>query len=139
MDKPSVRRPTGEERLAQLRAYDEDKIQKHWAEPVDSSWSASTTPSLRTGLETLAKDSKFTVKEVDCRSTSCIAVFDWPRYSDALSEYGKIAHARLDVNCSRGITLPDVQDKSQPLQATMYFDCGQWKARGSVSAVGRAR
>lgn len=137
--KSPMQRPTREERLAQLREYDQDKIQKHWAEPVDRSWSVSTTPSLKTGLETLAKTSKFTVKEVDCRNTSCIAVFDWPNYADAMAEYAKIAHARLDVNCSRGITLPDVQDKSQPLQATMVFDCGQWKAGGSGPMGGGAR
>lgn len=66
-------------------------------------------------------------------------MFDWPSYADAMAEHGKIAQARLDVNCSRGITLPEVADKSQPLQATAYFDCGQWKAGGSVPALHGAR
>jgi hypothetical protein len=119
------------DRLAELRAHDEKRIRQHWSEPIDPGWSATATPALRKGLEHLAESSKFKVANVDCRNTSCLAVFDWPSYADAEAEYAKIAHETLDVNCGRGITLPEVADPSKPLQATMYFNCAHWKSEGS--------
>jgi hypothetical protein len=118
-------------RMAELRAYDDAKIRKHWSDPVDPAWATTATPALRSGLEELSKSGRFRVNEVDCRDTSCVATFRWPSFADAEAEYGDLARAPLDVNCSRGITLPDVEDKKAPLEATMYFDCASWKANGS--------
>ena len=121
-------------RLAELRKYDEQNIQRHYADAVDSSWENITTPSLRTHLEHIAKEGTYRVADVNCRSTSCVATFEWPTRADAMREYAAIIHQQFDVNCSRGITLPETGDPSQPLQATMFLDCAQWKKGGSVFA-----
>jgi hypothetical protein len=122
-------------RMTELRAYDDNLIRQHWAEPDDKAWSSITTPSLRASMESLAKASTFKVVDVNCRSTSCLATFEWPSYDDASREFSKIADEPTQMNCTRGITLPEVTDQSQPVQATMIFGCKSWKDQGSQLAV----
>jgi hypothetical protein len=121
-------------RMAELRAYDDNLIRQHWADPDDKAWSSITTPSLRASMESLAKSSTFKVVDVNCRSTSCLATFEWPSYDDASREFSKIADEPTQMNCTRGITLPEVTDPSQPVQATMIFGCKNWKDQGSQLA-----
>ncbi len=118
-------------RVAELRALDEEKIRKHWSDFRDEPWSAMATPLLQSGLAAAAAKATFNVKEVDCRSTSCVASVEWSNADDATREYAGLVHTPFEINCARGITLPEMRNPcTGPLLAAELLGGMRWAFGG---------
>jgi len=128
---PVLERESLQDQTARLQAQSEWEISQHRAEPIDGSWSRHASRSLSEDLEKAAAEKKFRVTSVDCRNTSCLAVLEWPTYADALAGFGEVIHTPFAVNCVRGMTLPETDDPSRALSATLILDCSDWKKAGS--------
>src|SRR5262245_14234806 len=110
------------EQQRHIREY-EDAIRAHDGEPLDARWADDTTPKLRTELASLAEASHFAVTAVDCKTTTCKAVFRWPSYEAAVDASPKLLHQMYEANCTRTILLPPPADPNLPYEGRMLFDC----------------
>jgi hypothetical protein len=119
------------EAAREQRRMFEQRIAAHWAEPTDGGWSERSRTSLAVNLETLAKDGKFRLADIDCRDTSCVATTEWRSRDDAISGMRPLVETRYAVNCARSFLIPDASDPGQSVQVALYFDCARWKASGS--------
>ncbi|MBI4702940.1 MAG: hypothetical protein HY744_17630 [Deltaproteobacteria bacterium] len=68
---------------------------------------------------------------MDCRTTSCIGVVEWPSYDAALRRgLGAILHQDYtDLNCGREMALPPPEGSGAGYQATVVLDCASLRAR----------
>jgi hypothetical protein len=98
-------------------------IAKHVREPVDSEWAASMSRLLSRDLETAAAEGRYKLARVDCRTTSCIAAFEWPSRQEATKTHGALVRALPDVPCTREILLEEEAAPSDRFVATMVFQC----------------
>jgi hypothetical protein len=104
-------------------------------EPVDRNWAQGTEQLLRGDLEVVARasaDRHMSLVGVECKTTSCLATFEWPSFDEAKSGWRGILHSRLSANCAREILLPDAADPSARYQATAVFDCTASRAPSSA-------
>jgi hypothetical protein len=98
-------------------------IAKHVREPVDAEWAASMSRLLSRDLEVAAAEGRYKLARVDCRTTSCIAAFEWPSRQEAMKTHGGLVRALPDVPCSREILLEEEAAPSERFVATMVFQC----------------
>ena len=101
------------------------------AESVDPSWGPSTAEHLRRDMEKAKALIPFELVNVDCRTTSCLAVVQWDTQADALNGYHKIMMNPFRVNCEHTILVPEQPAANGKWQVTMTFDCNDWRANGS--------
>lgn len=122
--------PTPEEieaQKARLLSNHQEAIEKHRREPVDSSWSRSTTELFTSDIESLEEKADLKLISVDCKTRSCIATIEWKSFNEAQSNYGAILHHPYAANCSREILLPEPDEPADPYQVTVVFDCAGWR------------
>ncbi|MBI4704447.1 MAG: hypothetical protein HY744_25370 [Deltaproteobacteria bacterium] len=125
----SSRREVKEPDLDEIVAKHEQALQEHAASPVDAAWAPRASPLARAHMEAGAALGQYRVVRVDCRTTTCIGVVEWPSYADATAQYGELLHQDYsDFNCAREITLPPPQDPAAPYQGTVVFDCTELRA-----------
>lgn len=108
---------------AEHLADHEAAIAKHWASPVDPSWSGKSASSFQKDLGDVASKGKFDVVRVDCRSSSCLGTLEWSSYDDAKRNFENVLVHSYDVNCAREIFLPEPANAQARYQATAVFDC----------------
>lgn len=116
-----------EAQRGQLLSKHQEAIENHRREPVDSSWSRSTSELFTSDIESLAEKADLKLIEVDCKSRSCLATVEWKSFSEAQSNYSALLHHSYAANCSREILLPEPDDLAAPYQATAVFDCAGWR------------
>jgi hypothetical protein len=105
-------------------------LAKHESEPPDPSWAPQAISAFDQDLADLAKEREVRAVRVDCRTTSCTAVLEWPNYEAAQRENGEIAMHGYKVNCRRHIYVPAPEDRAAPYQATAIFDCSPVREAG---------
>lgn len=105
-------------------------IRQHDAEPVDRAWGPQTTEVVRVDLEKLAPRGQFQLMNVDCRTTTCAAVVQWPSREAAIAGYPWLLQLPVRANCERSIVLPEPTSGNGDVQATLLLDCNGWRADG---------
>jgi hypothetical protein len=101
-----------------------NRIERHGHEARDASWASSTEAALRSELDGLGGDIGFQVRDIDCRTTTCVARLNWPSHGDALRQRRRVAQAAYSKECSREVYSPPVADGTAgPYEATVLFDC----------------
>jgi hypothetical protein len=129
---PPVMASRSPQKMAERRAIQEEKIRRHWAEPIDQAWAITSSRYLRADIETLMRrSSSFRLVDLDCRNTSCIASIQWPTMAAAQGGFKAVLTYPFETNCSRSILIPETADPNNPLDVPMVLDCQQWKANGS--------
>jgi hypothetical protein len=101
----------------------ERALRAHAAEPVDPGWAPRTAAAFGEDLEKLRARSEARVRDVDCRSSSCVARLQWKSYQDARAHFASVLGARYQVACATEITLPDPVDTSRPYEASVIYGC----------------
>jgi hypothetical protein len=109
----------------------EAALRRHRDEPRDPRWASSTESKLEADLEGVAAASKFKVVRVDCRTTTCVSILEWPSYRDAMRGYGATMRRAFTVNCAQEVLLLPPANPATPYQASMIFDCESWRAAGN--------
>ena len=117
-----------EDRANVLAWWEETKATFH-QEPIDPSWATETSEMFTVDIDELAVKSNFTAIETECRSTRCSATIEWPTYNDAMQEFTELLHHSYQANCARHTILPEPgeSDLDTPYQATVIFDCAEWR------------
>jgi hypothetical protein len=108
-----------------------ETIRQHRAEPVDPDWGPSTTELVNDDLHRLAQFAGVNIREVECRAESCRAVVGWESMGVAMENYQRLVVTPIRVNCGRTILLPEADQVQGAVEATLVFDCAEWKAAGS--------
>jgi hypothetical protein len=92
-----------EQRLARYK----DRIAAHRTEAVDGNWAPQARTSVLSALKAIEKPKGFSVLEVDCRRTSCVAGVEWHSADAARSGYRELLLGRYDgINCASEIHMP---------------------------------
>jgi hypothetical protein len=104
-----------DEHLARIRAHD--------LQPVDAGWAKGAETSLRAGLEERAKGASFHVVALECRTTSCSALLEWPTMSDAAKDYEKILRGEYPLNCGVAVALIEEPQEGKPYRTSVIYDC----------------
>jgi hypothetical protein len=115
-----------EEREAIIAGHVEG-IEAHYREASDARWAPAATQSTQRDLESLAvsAESRFGIKGVDCRSTTCVAELEWSDYETAVNGYPDLLHHAYALNCARRIVLPEPGAPEQPYRASLLIDCSE--------------
>jgi hypothetical protein len=101
------------------------------SESVDNKWSKEANAAFRKELGEIGARGKFTVGDVDCRTTSCLAKVDWGSYSDAESGWHQVMFGHYSKNCSRQVFVPapDEEHLNAPYEGEVFFDCTDDRAQ----------
>ncbi len=128
--------PPSEERAqvsaTEIIAMHQATIDRHGVEPLDRQWAAKANAALTAAFASKIEKTSFTLKEIDCRSTTCTVKFEWPSREAAVGEWQRILAQPLQATCSREIVIPEpVPGQTGPVQATLVADCSTWVQQGS--------
>lgn len=124
-DDPTPESPE-EQRAAVERAFTQ-ALEAHRQEPLDPTWARSTAQAFQDDLASFPRESEITVLDVQCRSSTCTASFEWPTYEKARSTFSSVLHKSYQANCTRNIMLPEPAEPEKAYRATAIFDCSAWK------------
>jgi hypothetical protein len=101
------------------------ELKRHAEEQLNSSWAASSRASMEKVLGGIAETQGFALVDVDCRTKTCAATFEWSSYKNATDQNGALLHALFKPNCYREIVLPEPSDKAAAYRGTLLVDCGK--------------
>lgn len=120
------------EQVAQ-REYDafRGRVQEHLQESRDPRWSDRAQQALRTDFHDLEHGLGFTMVDVDCRTTSCVATIEWPTYALATQRYTGVLVNPARLNCMRESSLPPPATPNAPYREQVIFDCTSLRAGGN--------
>jgi hypothetical protein len=105
-ENPRAALSPAEEGIRRQRQH-EDLLANHLRETVDPEWAQRSSVSVSSELKTLAESRHFSLLELDCRRTSCVADIEWQSYADARTEYDALLHGRFSgINCGSEILVP---------------------------------
>jgi hypothetical protein len=136
---PSPPSQSAEEARAEWARHEADRKAQVAAEPVDRDWSRGASAAFRKDFEALGAKAGFTLTDVQCKTTSCLARVRWDSYAKAGEGWRDVLHARYAQNCAREVfVLPPSDDRAgAPYEATAFFDCAASRTdpeRSTVSA-----
>lgn len=98
-------------------------IASYSSEGTDPTWSAAAMTGIREPLLDAARSGGFEVREVECHTTTCLAVLRYASYLSAL-EGAKVAmHLRYGINCARTTFTVAPPDPAVAYDMTMVFEC----------------
>ncbi len=106
-----------------VRAHHEEELNPHWARETSAAFAADFLRN---------EGTNFSVADVECRSTTCSVVLEWPSRDLALNEWKRALVQPTRANCGRSIVVPEqTAGDTGPLQATLLLDCSTWVEQGS--------
>lgn len=115
----------------EVEAQHEARIHAHRSEDVDPAWARETSAAFSADFER-SEGTHFHVADVECRSTSCSVVVEWPSREVALAEWRRALMQPTRANCGRSIVVPEQPEgASGAIRATLLYDCSTWVAEGS--------
>jgi len=104
-------------------------IQRHHESPINPRWASIATTRLTDDLETLGRAHGFDLAELECRSTSCLAVVRFGSYAAASASWRGLVHEQYRVNCMRTVLLPPPPpDPSASFSLRLFLDCADPEA-----------
>jgi hypothetical protein len=100
----------------------EARLAEHQASPRDSRWAAPKERAIAQSIRNqTGANTSFSLVDVDCRSTSCVARLKWPSEQEARADIrGFMQNA--DIDCARQVTLPASSGPGD-YTASVLFDC----------------
>jgi hypothetical protein len=115
----------------EIEEQHEERVRAHRAEALDPGWARTTSTALAADFKRNA-GTGFNATSVDCRSTTCSVVLEWPSREQALSEWRRALMQPTRANCGRAIVVPErPASVTGPIQATLIMDCSSWVKAGS--------
>jgi len=96
-------------------------LDAHDAEPRDSAWAQRWTETLKPDFDALAPNLGFSVRGIDCRSTSCTAELQWPSYDAATEHWQELLHHRYSANCAVAVDLRTPERPEDPYTARVLL------------------
>ena len=121
---PPPSRPDPKELRQALLQQQQARLDAHQRQSIDPSWSPEAARAFSTDFSALAQGQQFTVRSIDCRSTSCIARVEWPSYAEATTGYEVLLQHSYALDCTRSLLLPDPEDPDRAYEASLLLDCG---------------
>jgi len=120
---PPPSRPSPEEARQQLFQHHQEQLDKHSREPVDPYWSRSAQDTFGADFAALVEGQTFAVRNIDCRSHTCVTTVEWPSYAAATQGYSLLLQHAYGMDCARSILLPEPADPRGSYQARLILDC----------------
>jgi hypothetical protein len=100
------------------------RLDSHEQEGRDARWAASTQAALQADLDGLGRNAGFQVRDVDCRTTTCLARLAWPSRDDAMRQTRRVTQAAYSKSCTREIYAPPpAAGTAGPYEGEVLFDC----------------
>ena len=118
---PSIEAEQEASRVEQARL-----LNNHNQEPVDRSWSATTSQRIANEIETSGTHATMRAA-ADCRSTSCWADVSWQNADEAQSEYVLIPQRVIGDGCLWRVGVPSASSDGL-YRSTLYVDCASARA-----------
>jgi len=120
--RPSL--PEKEAAIEHARQLFAQRLADHEASTRDSRWAAPKERAIADNMRRLASDAhhSFSVLNVDCRTTMCVARLQWPDEATARAEIRSVVQD-VDVDCARQVMLAAPSGESLGYQASLLFDC----------------
>ena len=112
--------PTPEEIEFERTARYEAAIDAHDRAPKDPAWARTAEAKLTDDLHEIAKGA-FEIEKVDCRTSSCKAVLDWPSYGAAVNGFMDVMHLTNRLNCRREMHLAPPSNPTERYPGTAIF------------------
>jgi hypothetical protein len=100
-----------------------DRSAQFEIESTDTAWAHTASRDLQQGLQRLGDEHGYTTKSVDCRTTLCRALLEWPTYADAQRSWKAVLHESYEPNCATEVYVPPPNTADGPYEATVIFDC----------------
>jgi hypothetical protein len=101
----------------------ESRLDARSSEPRNSAWAAAKEASISRELPRLgaAAHESFSLVNVDCRTTTCVARLEWPSEQTARNELPQLLRSTGDLGCANQIAFPP--GSGEPYRASLLFDC----------------
>jgi hypothetical protein len=110
-----------------------ERLEEHEREAIDPSWASDARRAYEREFDDLATDAGFTLRGVDCRTTTCVADVTFPSYMAAKSCMQKIVLSHWTLNCAKEMKVDPVASDSPSYLTSIYFNCAS--ARESSQAA----
>jgi hypothetical protein len=121
--------------VAEYAARQAKLIADHRLEAVDSQWAPATTRAFSQDFAAAkAQGTTFEIDEVDCRTTSCVLTASWATKDEALNQYEYLLHYPMQAGCARQVLVSEQQNAAGRFEASIVYDCTDWRADGAVLA-----
>jgi hypothetical protein len=119
--------PSPQDRYAAAERARQELAQRladHDASARDSRWAAPRERVIADSVRKLAADShqSFSLVDVDCRTTTCVARVQWADEATARVEIRNLMQ-NTDVDCARQVALPAAPNAGVGYRASVLFDC----------------
>jgi hypothetical protein len=116
--------PSPEQQLSRDRTIHDRWVNRFTREGVDPKWAKETSEALASDLRAAGQGSSFSVERVDCRTTMCSAMLEWPSYGAVPTSARRIMDASYEVGCAKHLFVPPPDNgASSEYRAELYFDC----------------
>ena len=101
-------------------------LAEHERQTTDVRWAHTTSQVLESDFQH-NEGTQFRTVDVDCRTTSCAVVLEWPSRELAVSEWRRAMMQPTRANCGRQILVPErPPEVTGPILVTMLLDCSTW-------------
>jgi hypothetical protein len=97
-------------------------IETHLSAARDTAWASDHEAKLKASYAGLAAQAGFELRQVDCRTHTCVLDLEFPSFAAARAGVQDLV-LRQDVVCGKRVTLPDGGDPNGRLVAQVFVDC----------------
>jgi hypothetical protein len=98
-------------------------LAQHDKDAVDPRWAPRATNVLKQDFERTAANGNFSVKAVDCRTTTCVADVDFKDRQTALRSWRTVLSAPRGIACSTQVVLDAPTHGDDPYPTRVLMDC----------------
>jgi hypothetical protein len=106
----------------QLETYAR-RVEDHQKEPIDSAWSAQAAESIRSQLSGSDQARSFELKDVDCRSKTCLATLTFASPAEALVFVAQADSRVMSRACNYWSITPPPPAGEGRYDLPIYYDC----------------
>jgi hypothetical protein len=133
---PRAPSPLEEDRDARTRRMFDDHeklLAQHDAERRDAAWAPKQQRVVEATLGALsgAPRVSFSLRSVDCRTSSCVARLAWPSENAARMNLQELLAGSAAAGCAREIAFPHAETEGSYV-ASLYFDCAEARWGGQA-------
>jgi hypothetical protein len=94
-------------------------IAAHALEPWDSAWGTATEERLTSDFTTVAEQSTFALRKVECRTSTCVVTLQWEDDETGRAAYDTIVSTPIGLGCRLEMLPPQTGAREAPA----FFDC----------------
>ena len=100
-------------------------VAKHWEDSIDVDWAEKAAFTLQKDFAKLETTGNLSVTSVDCRKTSCVAVLEWTRESDAEKSTQELLGGAYDLVCSKRLLFPPGKTEAGVRATFVFYECAR--------------